>query len=345
MKKLLLCSLLFFTTGHIGSFALAQDDIEESAPNEAPYINSEDTENTEDASALEETTEEEESAQTESLTPPAPVSEAQKLNPRSRKELGPNPYADGEFRGKKDRFGRPDPRDRTFSTENDELVRKGLLKISKSGEFSYTYPETDQKHSLGIRFGFFSPPSLTNPSTGKSFQDIYGENSRPMILLEYEWQLLKLPIGKLGLAVGSGIYTATGSGFYLNPALQPTTFQRAEEVYNFYLFPNSLSAIYRLQFFDRQIIVPYGNAGADYFGILETRDDGGSTKFGGGSGFHIGGGASIQLDFLSRDSMFDLDQEFGINHIYLTIDYKYIQGFSSFNITQNLLSGGILAEF
>ncbi|MBX9768973.1 MAG: hypothetical protein K2X47_16990 [Bdellovibrionales bacterium] len=344
MKRLLLNSFIILTTGPLSSLTLAQENIKESAPNEAPYVNPEETENSEDSSAL----------KAEAIQK-APLSGSSNANSssaratksplRSGKELGPNPYADGEYRGRKDRFGRPDPRNRTFSKENDELVRKGLLKISKSGEFSYSYPESDQKHSLGIRVGLFSPPSLINPQTGQSFQTIYGQSSRPMILLEYEWQLLQLPIGKMGLAIGSGIYTATGNGFYKNPNLQPPAFPRAEEVYSFYLFPNSLSAIYRLQFFDRQIIVPYASAGVDYFGILETRDDGGSTRFGGGSGIHFGGGASIQLDFLSRESMFELDQEFGINHIYLTIDYKYIQGFSSFDVTQNLLSGGILAEF
>ena len=338
--------------------AAPMEDIKETPPREPPYTE-EDSNEEETASGAEALEEENagqsdapseepssESEETETAeTPSRPPTQTTKGSARDNaRALGRNPYTEGDYSGQKDRFGRRDPRDRTFSKDNDELVRKGLLRVSKSGEFIYTYPESEQNNAFGIRFGTFSPPNLTNPNTGTSFQSLYGADAKSMILFEYEWQFLKLPIGKLGLGIGTGISTATGAGFYRNPSLQPSP--RAEEIYNFYMFPSSVSAIYRVQFFDRQILVPYGTAGVDYFGILETRDDGGSTKLGGGGGFHIGAGASIQLDFLSKQSMFDLDQEFGINHIYLTVDFKYINGLSSaFNITQNLLSGGILAEF
>lgn len=313
--------------------------VEEAPPNEAPYADPEQAEEDADLAGVAGEPETQELTNTE----PDP-SETTSSPEEIPKGVQGNPYSEGEFQGRKDRFGRPDPRNRSFSKENDDLVRKGLLKISKTGEFIYTYPESPQTQALAIRAGTFSAPSLTNPDTGQTFQSVYGSAEKLMFVFEYEWQLLKLPIGKLGLAVATGLYTTSGNGFYRKPELQPSP--RAEEVYSFYIFPNSISAIYRLQFSDRQILVPYGTAGLDYFGILETRDDGGSTKFGGGAGFHVGFGGSMQLDFLSKQSMFDLDQEFGINHIYLTVDFRYVQGIAStFNITQNLLTGGILAEF
>ncbi len=112
------------------------------------------------------------------------------------------------------------------------------------------------------------------------------------------------------------------------------------------MFPNQLTAIYKFQYADEQIFVPYVEGGAGYFTFMEVRDDGQSTKFGGAAVTVAAAGANILLDWLDRQSVRQLDNEYGINHVWLTGEYRYIVGLNpTFDFTSGVISAGLMVDF
>ncbi|MES2767682.1 MAG: MXAN_2562 family outer membrane beta-barrel protein, partial [Bdellovibrionota bacterium] len=230
----------------------------------------------------------------------------------------------------------------------DELSEKGLFKITKKGEYLYNVDASPQKSASSFKFGMASFPNLTNPASTVSFEQIYGDDKKPVLLIDYEWQFFQ-SFGKLGLKVGSGLMLASGKGQFTQPFTPPSTgipTTDAMEKYNFYMFPNSIAAVYRLDIFNRQWIVPYGEVGIDYVTFIEARDDGADFKFGGAPHFHFALGGSFLLDTLGRDMMAEIDRQYGVNHLWLTAEYRRLESMGSdFDFSDDIINGGIMVEF
>lgn len=322
-KNLLIFFILFFglTASHK---TFAQDDYfseeqlsNEAAPNEPPYSG----------------TENDEFSDTET----APETQPEEYKPDIPAPIKSKTYSTvGESPDKWKPYQRVPDENRL-----EELSERGLFKITKKGGFQYRVDESPQNSAASFRFGVASFPNLQNAS-GIGFDHIYGEDKKPILLVDYEWQFYQ-GFGKLGLKVESGLMLASGKGQFATPYQGSTD---AMEKYTFYMFPNSLAAIYRLDLFHRQWLVPFGEVGIDYLTFIEARDDGNDIKFGGAPHFHIAVGGSFLLDTLNREAMVDVDKQYGVNHIWLTAEYRRLESLgANFDFSDDLFNAGIMVEF
>jgi len=221
-------------------------------------------------------------------------------------------------------------------------AKKGLTKITKEKIYIYKVPKSEQKNAANLRFGFLTPNDLQNPDTGAYFVDFYDSSSNPALLVDYEWHFWKR-LGVWGLKVGSGLGVANGHGQFRDQSLQGGLTPR--ENFTFVIFPNTVGAVWRMKFVNRQVIVPYAEGGGVGFGFGEFRDDDGGPKFGVALGAYFAVGGAFSLHIFDKMTMLELDRDYGINDVFLTAEYRYYQGFGNFDFTSDLINGGILFEF
>jgi hypothetical protein len=223
-------------------------------------------------------------------------------------------------------------------------AKKGLIRITKDKVYRYKVPVSPQSRSASFRVGNYNPGDLKADRDGGEvfFEDIYTKSGSAVVLMDYGWDWLKGPLGRLNLKIGSGLFLATGQGRFKdqNASLE------AREGFTFYMFPNQISANYRLQFSDKQWLVPYAEGGLDPILFVETRDDGGSTKFGGTLHAHGAGGIALSLKRFNEDTMYELDRDYGINDIWLAVEFRMlIAVMNKFDFSGNLINAGIVADF
>jgi hypothetical protein len=228
----------------------------------------------------------------------------------------------------------------TRSRESN-VYAPGLNRITKDGEYIYGTEHSPQTEAFSFRIGQFSMGQNVNPETNHTFGEIYGD-SGIILFMDYEWQFWQA-LGKLGLKLGSGLFVATGEGRFLNPS---TGYDKAHERFTFEMFPNNLSLLWRPQFWSKQYVVPFIEGGAGYYTFTEIRDDFKNTKYGGVPIGQWAAGASILLDWLDPESLLEMDVEHGINHLWLTAEFRAIYALNDrLDVSNNIFSAGFLFEF
>ncbi|MCB0362632.1 MAG: hypothetical protein KDD35_07915 [Bdellovibrionales bacterium] len=234
------------------------------------------------------------------------------------------------------------------ATSKEKLVPhpfadKGLIRIKSDGTYIYATEMSDQDRASSLRFGMYEPQQLSNPDTEVEFTYLYPDSSMPILLYDYEWQLWRGPFGKLGWKVGTGIYTANGNGSFKsaeNASITP------RENFTFIALPNSIGLIYRLQFWDSQPLVPFVEGGLDAITFAEIRDDNKGPKFGLATAAHGSGGVAFNIGLLDKSSVITLDREFGINSVWITLEYRLLLAINKkFDFSENFLNGGVMVEF
>jgi hypothetical protein len=217
------------------------------------------------------------------------------------------------------------------------------VSITADGQFRYKTETTPENRSASIHLGYFVPSLLKNPVTESKFKDLYKGNDMPTLLGDYEWRLSS-GFGRLGIKGATGIFSASGTGEFKTKGNRRANDVPSEK-FTFLLFPNQLTAIYKFQYADEQLLVPYVEGGAGYFTFVEARDDG-DFKFGGAGVTVAAVGANILLDRLDRNSVRQLDLEYGINHVWLNLEYRMILGLNeNFDFTSDMASVGLLMDF
>lgn len=223
------------------------------------------------------------------------------------------------------------------------LADKGLVRIKSDGTYVYQTETSPQDRASSLRFGMYDPTELANPDTQVSFSSLYSDSYMPMILYDYEWQFWRGALGKLGWKLGTGIYVANGNGSFKSAENQNLV---PRESFTFISLPNSIAAIYRLQLWSSQPVVPFVEGGGDAITFAEIRDDSKSPKFGLATAAHVAAGASINLGMLDRHSIITLDREFGINEVWLTLEYRVLVALGKkFDFSGQFLNGGVMVEF
>lgn len=234
-------------------------------------------------------------------------------------------------------------------TESINYKPDGLFKIKKDGSWLYKTQKSPQRFGGSLRIGSISSPILANTSAGTpiQFSEVYPDSKGIALLFDIEWHLLKF-FGQLGLKVGSGFFTTSGRGIFVDPpqGARQRNRERAEEIFTFYMFPNNVSIVYRGKWWSQQPIIPFVETGVDYYGFLETRDDLIPPSLGGALATHFAGGIVFPLNWLDSESSTILDKEHGVNHVSLILEYRVIVGLNSEkDISDNFFSGGIYLEF
>lgn len=223
------------------------------------------------------------------------------------------------------------------------LADKGLVRITSDKTYLYQTPKSDQNHSSSVRFGMFDPAELANSETGVTFSTLYEDSEMPLIMYDYEWQLWRGRLGKLGWKLGTGIYAAHGNGSFKSPENAGI---RPRESFTFLALPNNVAAIYRMQIWDKQPLVPFIEGGGDAITFAEIRDDSKGPKFGLATAAHAAGGIAFNLGALDKDALITLDREFGINSVWVAVEYRVLVALGKkFDFSADFLNGGIYVEF
>jgi hypothetical protein len=225
------------------------------------------------------------------------------------------------------------------------LADKGLVEITKDKVYIYNVKESEQHAAGWLHIGIFNPTNLNNPdSPSGSFAENYGQTSNIMMFFDYEWQLWRIGIGKIGLTAGAGLFFAQGSGHYVNPQFEPPG-QVPPETFSLMVFPISGGAIYHIQIWDKQLFVPYGSGGLTLFPISEFRDDGQGAKFAGSAGLYAAAGAAINMTYFDRFASLALDRQYGINRVYVFGEFREIANIAKYDFGGPLINFGFSAEF
>ena len=223
------------------------------------------------------------------------------------------------------------------------FAEKGLVRITKDKTYLYKVSESEQRRAADFHAGPFTPVNLANPNADGAFstyEDNYNGGA-PALLVNYEWQIWQMPVGKMGLRAGGGLFYSQGHGHFVHDTtLKPL------EVFTFIALPLNVGVVYRMQLFHRQLIVPYGEGGGTLWAFGELRDDNKSPKFGGAPAAYVAAGAAFNMTYFNAISRVALDRQYGINAIYVLAEYRGMIGLSkNYDFTASFLNGGILMEF
>ena len=171
--------------------------------------------------------------------------------------------------------------------------------------------ESDEWFNFELRGGPYVPDVGNN-----SFEASFPDDKGLMWAVEIDALLLRIPyFGQLGggLSLGWSDYEAQAA----------STSGTASEKTSLTLIPLGAQAVLYLDVLAREFNIPFvflGKLGLDtVFWNTNTgaRDDAAGTSF----GLKWGLQAALELDFIERDTARNLDEEYGINHTRLFIEF------------------------
>lgn len=235
-------------------------------------------------------------------------------------------------------------------------AKEGLIRIKKDGTYVYDVKRTPKNKSSHLRFGQANQPQITigieqtdasgNPTgTFKeySFEDFYGSASGIIIGYDYEWFPwgIEGTGGRLGLQAGGAAMFVTGNGRLV---ADPDT--QSKESYTFVTLPLNLGAVYRLEWKEQQMFVPYVSGGGTYLVLLEKREDKSMPSVTGGFGFYGAGGVLFNLNTFDREAGLRLDSEYGIGNLWLSVEFRVteVQN-SAFGFSNRYVNAGLSFDF
>ncbi|AGH94764.1 CFI-box-CTERM domain-containing protein [Pseudobdellovibrio exovorus] len=235
-------------------------------------------------------------------------------------------------------------------------AKEGLIRIKKDGTYVYDVKRTPKNQSSHLRFGQANQPQITigieqtdasgNPTgTFKeySFEDFYGSASGVIIGYDYEWFPwgMEGDGGRLGVQAGGAGMFVTGNGRLV---ADPDT--QSKESYTFVTLPLNLGAVYRLEWKEQQMFVPYVSGGGTYLVLLEKREDKAMPSATGGFGFYGAGGILFNLNTFDREAGLKLDSEYGIGNLWLSLEFRVteVQN-AAFGFSNRYVNAGLSFDF
>jgi len=241
----------------------------------------------------------------------------------------------------------PPPKDKVhvyvvpYTRDDDDGATESAAGNISSKTTSPPIKTKPSKHYASFHIGSYNPTNLQGDTPGITYANVYG-GAVPMFQFDYEWDFFR-SFGKLGLKSGIGFFTAEGDGRFVTPP----QLQSQEELLLICL-PFTAAGVYHFEFWDRQLFIPYIEGGADYFGIFEIPTESTTvtqSKFGGSAAIHYAAGLQFQIDFLDREGLFNMNKEYGINHLYLTAGIRQFVGLGQFDFSALMFEGGFSFEF
>lgn len=193
-------------------------------------------------------------------------------------------------------------------------------------------------------------------AANQAFDSLYKPGWVPALSVFYEYQFLRSDsLASLGLVFNGGLTYQHGNGTFAVPLYAGTPTPAAAATPNpyatttrtqfqFLTVPLMIGPSFRLNLL--HYIQPYLQVGPALVGYFELRKDQRSGNHGLAKGIEFDGGINILLDWLSEGVHWDLYQEFGIHHSYLTVHYNHLNTPSGdLHFTSNAVSLGLSYEF
>jgi hypothetical protein len=180
-------------------------------------------------------------------------------------------------------------------------------------------PESPQRFALELRFGPYRP-SIDDDFTSSPgpYETVFGTDSRFLFGIEFDWQLLRIPmLGTLGPGLGWG-YTRMNA----DATLQSTGEPSAEKTF-ISIMPMYGVAVFRVDVLARETPLPfvgYVKAGLGY-GIYWTGNDLETQARGHTWGTHFALGGMLLLDAIDEHASIEIDNEWGINNTYFFFEW------------------------
>lgn len=225
------------------------------------------------------------------------------------------------------------------------LAAQGLTTITKEGTYIYKTADIKEKNISGIvRMGMMDPPKIVATDGTTTFDSMYSGSQQSILMFDYEWHPFS-GYGKLGVQAGFGLLLAYGNGRFVSddPAINGS---QAKEKYTFVALPINVGVVYRLEWLHRQWFAPYVSGGGTYIPVAEIRDDGKSPNAMGTPGAYGAGGMLFNISAINRDTAFTLKSEYGINNLWVSIDYRYLQTFNEdLDFSSSIVGGGIVVDY
>lgn len=227
----------------------------------------------------------------------------------------------------------------------------GLVQIDQDGVYIYKHTPQNAKQASHLRVGTVSNPDVesevcneNNQCQAINFNDIYSGASGMGFEYMYEYFLFTdsgANFGKFGLQGGLSISAAQGHG-----RLVSNLNTESIESYTFVTAPFFAGGVYRFEYRDRQILVPYFGGGGVYAILAEKREDKSNIKGIGAPGFYGFGGALLNISALDRDLGSDFESEYDIKNLWLSAEYKFISVQSdAFSLENGYVQAGIGFDF
>ncbi len=218
----------------------------------------------------------------------------------------------------------------TIVANNEKYIyhpnqEKGLYKINRENEYHYTYKKSPLNGFIHIKGGSLDLRNFPSKNSQTKFNDLYNSNSITTVYFEYEWQPFKKH-RSLSLNTGLGISYAQGQGRFIGVENININL-KAQEEYTFILFPMSVGLIYKFKFISDQLFLPFAAGAFDYNLATEFRSGLKAFKYAGILGAHWGGGVLLNLGWFEKDSALELDKEFGVNNIYISLEGRQVISF------------------
>lgn len=191
--------------------------------------------------------------------------------------------------------------------------------------------ESPQLWELEVKTGFWMPMNST-------LKQSFGYCCNLITRIEGGLLLKK----RYGIGVGAGFLykkaNAQGTGSHAG--------ETSSDRFTFLLFPFETNFTWRMQYASLPYVVPYTRVGVDYVVFRESLT--GRTTSGVKYGAH--GGLGLQIDIGTiGDVSRDLDDEFGINEFFFTLEtmYQWIDNFGGkgLDLSGPVFSAGLLFEF
>ncbi|MEQ1724041.1 MAG: hypothetical protein ABL930_12765, partial [Pseudobdellovibrio sp.] len=131
-----------------------------------------------------------------------------------------------------------------------------------------------------------------------------------------------------------------------NGRLVATPNPPSTETFTFVTLPLTLGAVYRFEYKDKQLFAPYVSGGGTYVVLAEKREDKAAPHVAGGFGFYGAGGLLINLGAFDRNTSYQLDSEYGIGNMWVSVEFKVVEVNSeSFSFSNKYLNAGLSFDF
>lgn len=239
-----------------------------------------------------------------------------------------------------------------FPNETVEIqhpgAAEGLIRIKEDGTYVYATKTESKKTSGHLYFGYANQPKITlmieNKTTGNmdsyTFDDFYAGASKLIIGYDYEWYPWISRAGRLGIQVGGSLMYAEGHGLLVS------THTPSIEKFYFLTLPMNAGLIYRFQFKDKQLLVPYVAGGGVLLGLAEKREDISTPHFAVGFGGYGAGGLMLNVGMLDSETGFNLESEYGIGNMWFVAELRLIEvPGESFSFSNQIINAGFSFDF